>query len=246
MVPASKSMRSLTENPEILLALQPEELAEYLLRDLASGAGGQRHRHNYMLEIMRHAKADAGAIARAVTEAWAWLERENLIAVDPDQGGEWIFITRRGNRLLGSASFADFIHSSMLPKAQLHPLLASTVWAMFLRRDYDTAIFQAFKTVEVEVRSAAGLAPGDLGVALMRRAFGASGALADTNAVESEKEALAHLFAGAIGTYKNPQSHRSVNVSDPHECAEMIIFASHLLRIVDRRRPNPNPSTHSP
>jgi hypothetical protein len=50
---------------------------------------------------------------------------------------------------------------------------------------------------------------------------------------EGASSAMAHLFAGAIGLYKNPQSHRYVP-TEPHDAAEVIVFASHLLRIVDR------------
>ena len=65
----------------------------------------------------------------------------------------------------------------------------------------------------------------------MRMAFSPeNGALTDSQ--DTEKQARSDLFAGAIGSYKNPGSHRDVEVT-AEEAAGLIIFASHLLRIVD-------------
>ena len=90
------------------------------------------------------------------------------------------------------------------------------------------------KAVEVAVREASGLTARDIGTPLMRKAFDAeAGPLTDLADEKSEREARSALFAGAIGSYKNPHSHRKVALNDPDEAAEIIMLGNHLLRIVD-------------
>ena len=84
-----------------------------------------------------------------------------------------------------------------------------------------------------DVREAGGYTKKDYGVVLMGKAFNEkNGNLTDQDQHPDEKKARKLLFLGAIGAYKNPSSHRDVEIT-AEEAAEVIIFASHLLGIVD-------------
>jgi uncharacterized protein (TIGR02391 family) len=127
-------------------------------------------------------------------------------------------------------------HRPVLSPQLLHKKIAETAWPTFIRGKHDTAVFEAFKQVEVAVRAAGKYDSRVIGVDLMRQAFNPeTGPLTDKTLPVAEREALSSLFAGAIGSYKNPVSHRTVTISEAVEAGEMLILASHLLRIVDDR-----------
>lgn len=220
---------------ESVLQLEPEELAPYLLEDLATNKD-HLHQGNFFnasigTTIMGHYKRDE-RVERALREAWSWLEREGLV-VRQEYG---YFVSRRGQRLRGRQDFEAFHRSGILPKASLHPLVAERVWSNFIRGEYETAVFQAFKEVEVAVRTVGGFGQTDIGTDLMGKAFNiTSGPLTDMTLPEAERRAMLSLFVGAVGMFKNPSSHRHVVLNDPKETAEMIFFASLLMRTVDSR-----------
>lgn len=221
---------------ETALNMEPEELAPFVLKHLKKI--DHINRYNYTLgsnsEMQEYAGKHLKDFQERLMEAFIWLEREMFIAPQPDERGDWRFITRRGEKVLQNEDFAAYSQGLLLPSENLHPILVRKVKPLFLRGDYDTAIFQAFKAIEVQVRKKGGYAKSDIGVNLMRKAFHPqTGKLSNTHSEESEKQAMSDLFAGAIGLFKNPTSHRDIDGISPEEAADYIKVANCLLKMVD-------------
>ena len=119
----------------------------------------------------------------------------------------------------------------------LHPKIAEKAVSFVIRREYQQAIFTAMLTIETSVREAGGYEQKMIGTDLMNKAFGKGGPLRDAEANEAEEDGIRSLFSGTIAAYKNPRSHRKVEMDDEMEVMEIIILASHLLYIVDSRDP---------
>ena len=95
-----------------------------------------------------------------------------LLVRDGSQSSSpWFFLSRRAQRLKSREDLAAYRRANLLPKGQLHPLIASRVYPAFLRSEYDTAVFQAFREIEIAVREAGGFTAQLVGVELMRQAL---------------------------------------------------------------------------
>jgi uncharacterized protein (TIGR02391 family) len=229
---------------EALLAMAPEELAPVLLhlakRSVQNGAVHFSHIRIFPLStssaiVSAHKESE---ITVAIGEAWNWLQVQGLLVpASGNSGHGWVAISPRAQAMNNDEDFQRFREAAAFPKTMLHPAIADKVWLSLARGDLSDAVFISFRAVEEAVRKAGGYGPTDAGMALMRKAFDKeNGPLTDKVQPEAERDALAHLFAGAIGSYKNPHSHRTVTITDPREAQEMVMLASHLLRIVDSRK----------
>ena len=144
-------LRDLVPDFAVLLAMEPEQLAGYLLQDMNSRPGRERMVtvNHWMSDLFAGANPAypmerQDAVFRALAEAWNWLEVQGLV-VWPDQSNGrngYRVPSRRGERLTSDETFTQFPRGTELPKEFLHPAFREKVWLLFLGGDYDTAVFQ--------------------------------------------------------------------------------------------------------
>jgi len=167
------------------------------------------------------------------SEALNWLISKNLVArgIPGNPDANAIFVTRLGIKVLETGLEAIRVTERL--DVTLHERLEH-VKSQFLLGEYELAAFAAMREVEIRVRELSGADSSLLGVKLMRKSFGDGGKLADSELDPGERVGIMELFAGAIGTFKNPSSHRQVDYADPTEASEVVLLADLLMRLLDR------------
>jgi len=240
------TLRELIPDRDVLIALHPAELAGFVLEALMSARPVERglwNRRNFCMQAGQdysRSMRDFGRddqVAEACAVAWSWLNANWLICEHPEQGNDWFIPTARGKSLRDRSGVRALIEGEQLPEHFLHESFIADVRPLFLQGRYDLAVFEAFHRLEIAIRATARLGDELVGTKLAARAFNPEdGPLTDPNAEAGERQALMNLMCGALGSYKNPQSHRHVGLDAP-EAREMVLIASHLLKIVAARHP---------
>jgi uncharacterized protein (TIGR02391 family) len=235
---------------EEALDLPVDELAIRLLRKIN---GGKTTRRNEIARIrskeevarLRASHPQGTVVASsstplpreyeyAVSEAWQWLLVNGLIVEIPMEEN-WFVVSRLGTRLLTEAADpAAHVSAIRRLEVDLLPEIKLEARPQFLLGKFDAAVFLSMRLVENRVRSLGGYSDSIVGVTLARKAFAEHGPLTDPSLDAGESQAIQSLFAGALGTFKNPASHREVDYEDPAEAVEVVLLADLLLRMLRR------------
>lgn len=252
-----------------MVELSVEELGIRILWLLVDRASGRPHslhsRQGFIgeqaLELARqegregglpviHSEEALGAQtgpARALAEAWQWLETEGMLAPDPVAMPRaaypsqiYFFVTRWGSEVAAQgAKGLDLIQAKRRLGLELHPSLRSQLQKLVKVGAFEQAAFTALREVEQRVAKLAGSPKGQhggplLGDQLMNKAFSPEkGILADPEAEPAEQLGQMNLFKGAFAAFRNPLGHRAVEFADPTEAAEVVLLADLLMRQLD-------------
>lgn len=239
------SLRQWLPTSDELLELEFEELAPYVLQDLnrlGQRASQYLHAGNYASAIINSYRDDprtAGSgealIAQHVSVAWRILENMTLIAAKLDQQSGWYEITSRGKAISEIEEYHAVIRQLKFPSDHIHPILVAETRHSFVRGRFYSAVFDAARVVEDEVRKACGLDSSSRGQRLMADAFHIeNGPLTDSSESKSEREGLRSLATGFMARFRNATGHSRPDL-EPDEAIDAIHSASYLLRIVESR-----------
>ena len=122
----------------------------------------------------------------------------------------------------------------------LHPEVIGAAGDLFADGHYSSAVYEAFKSLEVRVRQHAGVDKS--GAQLMGDAFGGAAPklVVSTSAGRSgsdEQEGFLSLFRGAMLAVRNPKAHEPVKDEDPQQALEYLGLASLLHHRLDTAKP---------
>ncbi|MFN3624934.1 MAG: TIGR02391 family protein [Hyphomicrobium sp.] len=208
--------------------------------------GGMVNRHQPAAELINHAGMHGNlpfhemqrireTLERNFRRAFDALERADLIEPALGMNGQQGAMVLTGEGKTAAENPLDFdvvrVRARLVPD-MLHPKLRGKPYEDFANGHPTSAIHEAYKIVEIEVVAKSKLTGH--GVNLMQQAFDhEKGPLTDKAENEPTRKALARLFTGAFGRFRNSSTHTQRAFPDLHEAIEELMVASRLLRFLD-------------
>ncbi len=152
-----------------------------------------------------------------------------------DAEGEDIYYPTKFGFRFPEREFSRVIREyTLVPKTYVHPTIIKRSFSLLENGEFESAVLQAFKCIETSIRKKVKADADEVGIKLIRKAFNPdNGSLTDYNLPQAEREAFANYIAGAFGFYKNPCSHRDIEL-EFISTFDRIVVASDLLKIVEK------------
>lgn len=172
-----------------------------------------------------------------IADGMSWLISAGLVGPSAAQSGsssEWR-ITSAGREALEHGT-TTHVEATRRLHVDLHPALQGATRMNFERGELAAAVQIAMKEVEISLRAASGLPARVSGKALASEALKVGGPFRLTAETPDESDGFMYLFMGAAAALRNPNSHRTIEYTDPTEAADIIHLADLLLRVIEREK----------
>ena len=155
-----------------------------------------------------------------------------------DEGEDQFFPTKKGIRFPESEFRKVVKKYALMPETYVHPMIVKKCFSLLSSSEYDSAVLQAFKAIETSIREKINAPSDQVGTRLIRKAFNPeNGPLTDQKLPMAERESFCNYIAGAFGFYRNPCSHRDVDL-DYISAFDKIVVASDLLKAIETAKLN--------
>jgi uncharacterized protein (TIGR02391 family) len=230
---------------DLLIAGLPAPIQRAVLRHIVEFTNSKMHPmttcNDVVTRLLEHGGyaydvAKRRAVETSISRAWKALEDYGLVEppdIDNGKNGYRI-VTEKGLALDSESDFEAAVVRGSISRALFHPALPDAAWNAFTSGDYDTAVFEAFKAIEIAVRTKGGFSSTDFGAAMMQKAFDpVTGPLTNAAATPQRRKRRCELFTGAFDELRNPKAHGDPTITNPLLAVEEMMIAGALRRIVD-------------
>lgn len=150
-----------------------------------------------------------------------------------DEGETQFFPTKKGFRFPEHEFRRVVKKYALMPETYVHPMIVKKCFSLLHDGQYESAVLQAFKAIETSIRKKINTTSDQFGTRLIRIAFNPDGGfLTDHNLPKAEREAFCNYITGAFSFYRNPCSHRDIDL-DFISAFDKIVVASDLLKAIE-------------